>query len=392
MTVKWGTFYYVAPAPSVAAVANLPPPVIHLPTPEPTRALYLTQCAATAAGLRDRILKLADETEINAVVVDLKDYSGTTIFPSTTALPGGRGCTLATFADLVKLMHEKQIYVIGRLTVFQDPLYAKTYPEQAVQSVSSGGPWKDRKGLSFVDVGSRPFWDYIVTLAREAEALGVDEINFDYIRYPSDGNMRDAVYQELGASHPENLEKFFAYLKSNLQPLEPKTYNLQPVLSADLFGMTATNEDDLGIGQVLERTLPYFDFVDPMVYPSHYPNGFNGWADPNQKSYEIVRLAMETAVTRTLATTTRVAALTHERIGTTTPAVYRKPAYPASKIRPWLQDFDYPIPYSPAMVKAQIQATYDAGLNSWLMWDPRNEYTPSVYQLTNQGGERGGEL
>ena len=156
--------------------------------------------------------------------------------------------------------------------------------------------------------------------------------------------------------------------------------------------MTATNEDDLGIGQVLERTLPYFDFVDPMVYPSHYPNGFNGWADPNQKSYEIVRLAMETAVTRTLATTTRVAALTHERIGTTTPAVYRKPAYPASKIRPWLQDFDYPIPYSPAMVKAQIQATYDAGLNSWLMWDPRNEYTPSVYQLTNQGGERGGEL
>lgn len=352
-----------------------PPKVTHLPTPKPVKALYMTQCAATSAALREHLLKLARETEINSIVVDLKDYSGTVAFPSATAVPGGIGCQVADFAELVKRMHDEGLYVIGRLTVFQDPLYTKTYPNLAVQSLSTGSPWKDRKGLSFVDVGARPFWDYTVALAREAHALGVDEINFDYIRYPSDGNMKDTSYTHSTGAKQEALEKFFAAVTEAVR----KDLDPVPVLSADLFGMTATNYDDLNIGQVLERALPYFDYIAPMVYPSHYPNGFNGWKNPNEHAYDIIYYSMTKAAERATATTTLIAALPYDRIGTSTPAVYSKPSYSKYKIRPWLQDFDYPVPYTPEMVKAQIQATYDAGLDSWMMWDPANKYTASVY-------------
>ena len=117
--------------------------------------------------------------EINAIVVDLKDYSGTVVFSSEIALSGGKGCQVKDFKDLVRLMHDEDAYVIGRLTVFQDPLYTVANPDQAVQNVSTGGIWLDHKKLSFVDVGAKPFWDYIISLAHEAYDLGVDEINFD---------------------------------------------------------------------------------------------------------------------------------------------------------------------------------------------------------------------
>ncbi|MHB1086785.1 MAG: putative glycoside hydrolase, partial [Minisyncoccota bacterium] len=131
-----------------------------------------------------------------------------------------------------------------------------------------------------------------------------------------------------------------------------------------------------------ERALPYFDYIAPMVYPSHYPKGFHGYNDVNANAYNIVHFAMSEAVRRTVATTTTVEGLTHTRIGTSTPALYSKPAYPASKMRPWLQDFDYPVDYTPAMVRAQIQANTDAGLNSYLFWDPANKYS-SLRQIVS---------
>jgi hypothetical protein len=369
----------IAAVDSIATTTPVVPEVIHLSTPKPLKAIYMTQCIAASPKLRESLIKLADESEINAIVVDLKDYSGTVSFPSETALPGGKGCTVADFKDLVKSMHEKEIYVIGRLTVFQDPLYTRAYPDQAVQSISTGTPWKDRKGLSFVDVGARAYLVYIISLAQEAYDLGVDEINFDYIRYPSDGNMKDTKYITVVGSKAEMLERFFAALTSGVREAIKSKTGQVPVLSADLFGMTASNTDDLNIGQVLERTLPYFDYVYPMVYPSHYPPKFNGWADPNKHPYDIVKFSMERAVARAVAATTTTASLAYQRIGTSTPAVYEKPIYSKYKLRPWLQDFNYPVTYTPEMVKTQIQATYDAGLDSWLMWDPANTYTASVF-------------
>ena len=352
--------------------ADRPPLVAHVKTPEAVKAIYMSQCVVGTPTFRDSLVTLIEETELNAVVIDIKDYTGRIAFPSdNTALKDSvsDACGASDMKDFVKRLHEKGIYVIGRVTVFQDPYYTKAHPELAVHRASDGSVWKDYKGLSFVDVGARPFGDYIVTLSKEAYALGFDELNYDYIRFPSDGNMKDIYFSHSnGISKAEALEKFFGHLYSELKPIGV-------VLSADLFGMTATNNDDLNIGQVLERALPYFDYVAPMVYPSHYPSGFNGWKNPNDHVYDVVRFSMDRAAARTIATTTSVAGYAQTRIGTSTPAMYEKPAYDKLKMRPWLQDFDYGGDYDAADVRAQIQATYDAGLNSWMLWSPSNKYT-----------------
>lgn len=351
--------------------ADMPekPAVTHLPTPVPLKAIYMTQCAVGTPSFREDLVRLIDETELNAIIIDIKDFSGGIAFPAENPALApyvSDKCGARDMRSFIELLHEKNIYVIGRITVFQDPLYAKKFPEQSVQSKSRPGePWKDNKGLSFVAVNAHPFWEYIVELSKESYALGFDELNYDYIRWPSDGPISDVLYPSSDTAG--ELEKFFQYLHKEVKPIGV-------VMSADLFGMTTTNTDDLNIGQVLERALPYFDYIAPMVYPSHYPPNFNGYKNPNDHTYEIIHYAMQRAVERTLATTTSVNSFTHTRIGTSTPALYEKPAYPAAKMRPWLQSFDYPTTYTPQMVKNQIQATYDVGLDSWMFWDPANKY------------------
>ncbi len=156
------------------------------------------------------------------------------------------------------------------------------------------------------------------------------------------------------------LESFFSYLHDNLKqaPLGENQKNV-PVTSADLFGMTTTIENDMGIGQVLERALPYFDYVAPMVYPSHYPNGWNGFANPAAQPYEVIKIAMTRGREREMALNVL------QGRATSTP----------SKLRPWLQDFNLGATYGVTEVDAQIQATYDSGLSSWMMWNAGNIYT-----------------
>ncbi len=357
---------------AAAETTSQKPVVQHISTPETVKAIYMTQCVVGTPSFRAELVDFIGETELNAVVIDIKDYSGGIAFRTENPelLPYvSKKCGAADMKEFVKVLHEKDIYVIGRITVFQDPLYTKMHPEFAVKRSSNTEiVWKDHKGLSFVDVGAKPFWEYIVTLSKESYALGFDELNFDYIRFPSDGDMKDIAYTWVEENtKQEALEGFFRYLHEQLE-------QIGVVTSADLFGMTTTNQDDLNIGQVLERALPYFDYIDPMVYPSHYPTGFNGYKDVNAHAYDIVHFSMAEAVKRTIATTTPVASFAYERIGTSTPALYSKPSYPASKMRPWLQSFDYPVTYTAAMVQEQIQANADAGLDSYLFWDPSNKY------------------
>lgn len=189
------------------------------------------------------------------------------------------------------------------------------------------------------------------------------------------------------------LEEFFVYLAKEMK--DPTKYPegvSPPQLSADLFGMVTTNYDDLNIGQVLERALPYFDYIAPMVYPSHYPKGFNGWNNPNTVPYELIKFVMDSAVRRTIAHESPVEIFGSEPLyktvtvppvgsstATTTKKVptgnYTKSVYDKDKIRPWLQDFDYGGTYDVKEVRAQIKAAYDAGLDSWMLWAPSNRYT-----------------
>lgn len=370
------------------------PVIEHVPLPKAQKVIYMTSCVVGTAALRDGIVKFVENSEANSIIIDIKDFSGTLSYKPTSpewqeAWDHAR-CGARDMKEFVAELHKKNIYVIGRLTTFQDPFYTIRHPEEAVKKASDGTNWKDFKGLSFIDVSAEPYHKHIVALAIDAYNTGFDELNFDYIRYPSDGNMKDIAFKNMsnGATKPENLETFFKYLHEQLT--NPAAFNAvkhqntgratnTPYMSADLFGMTTTNTDDLSIGQVLERALPYFDFIDPMVYPSHYPKSFLGLSDPNKNVYRVVNYSMGEAVRRAKASTTPVAGFTQTRIGTSTPAKYQKPVYDIQKLRPWLQDFDYGGNYDIPEVKAQIKATYDTGLTSWMIWDPGNHYTRGAY-------------
>jgi hypothetical protein len=366
------------------------PVTAHAPVPEHVRGIYMTQCAVGTPSLRDSLVSFIEASpELNAVVIDIRDYTGYISFDTDNPMLTEYVSTQCGARDMkafIEELHTKNIYVIGRITTFQNPAYTKNHPDQAVQR-TGGGVWKDHKGLSFVDVGAKPYWENVVALARESYNIGFDELNFDYIRFPSDGNMAAADYSwSRGKSKPEALEEFYQYLTKELRPEGSTPGENTPMLSVDLFGMVTTNTDDLNIGQVLERALPYFDYIYPMVYPSHYPSGFHGYKNVNANSYGIVHFSMSEAVRRTVATTTTIASFAYTplpKASTSSPQLYEKPSYPASKMRPWLQSFDYPVTYTAAMVAEQIKANEDAGLHSYLFWDPANKYR-SLRQVLGQ--------
>ncbi len=365
---------------------------LYIPTPEPMKAIYMSQCVVGTPSFRNDLVTLIDETELNAVIIDIKDYTGKISFPTANPLLADSvsdACGANDMASFVRSLKEKGIYVIGRITVFQDPYFTAKHPELAVKKASNKeANWKDNKGLSFIDVSARPYWEYVVALSKEARALGFDELNYDYVRFPSDGPMQDIYFPHSGTTpKPEALEKFFAYLNAEVKPTGA-------TMSADLFGMTMTNTDDLNIGQVLERALPYFDYIMPMVYPSHYPKSFLGLGNPNTNPYLVVHHSMKEGVRRTVSETSTVKTLTSEPMykmvtatssdGTVSTtqvfSAYKKPVYSQLKLRPWLQDFDYGGTYDVKEVRAQIQATYDAGLTSWLLWAPSNRYTKGALE------------
>jgi hypothetical protein len=359
------------------------PTVEHLKTPQSVRAIYMSQCVVGTPDFRQKLVDLIDDTELNTVIIDIKDFTGKLSYSTDDPMlkdSVSDACGTSDIQSFIKMLHEKGIYVIGRVTVFQDPYYTKLHPDQAVRKLSDGGVWKDFKGLSFIDVGAKEYWKYVVEVAKESYRKGFDEINFDYVRYPSDGNMKDTNFTLSGGKPKyEVLESFFSYLYDNLhKPFDD--FDDVPKLSVDLFGYTTTNHDDLGIGQVIERALPYFDYVMPMVYPSHYNAGFIGIEKPATKPYEVIKYAMASAVARANA---MEAARTSN--ATSTEAVFlREQAkkghgdISADQLRPWLQDFDLGAVYTAEMVRTQIQATYDVGLDSWALWDAGNTYTKAA--------------
>lgn len=385
-----------ARAPLATPPADTRPIVRHVPQPSAVKAIYMSSCVAGTPSFRSDLVRVATETEVNSIVIDIKDYSGTIAFSPQSAAwrPAweAANCGARDMKEFVATLHEQGIYVIGRVTVFQDPFEAVRSPHLAVKRADGVTNWKDGKGLSFIDVAAKEHWDHIIELAVEAYNIGFDELNFDYVRYPSDGNMSDIAFPHTAGSEwphdkPANLEAFFRYLNTELDKEErfaavrhenTGRASSTPYTSADLFGMTTTNFDDLSIGQVQERAVPYFDAVAPMVYPSHYPMNYLGLGNPNDHPYKIVYHAMKSGVDRVQASTTRMAGFLHTRIGTSTPAAYQKPVHDSTRLRTWIQDFDYGGDYDAADVRAQIQASYDAGVDSWMIWAPSNRYTEAA--------------
>jgi hypothetical protein len=326
-----------------------------IPVPESVRALYISSWVAGTSSIREPLLENILSHDINAVIIDIKDATGKISFrvrdPKLAAY-GSDENRISDIDGLLQRLGEEGIYRIGRVSVFQDPFIVKAYPQWALTKKSDGGIWYDRKGLSFLDVTNRDVWDYTWAIAHEAHMRGFDEINFDYIRFPSDGAIADINYPVSGeAGRRESLKQFFAFIKEQSDTVPSL------VTSADLFGMTTSHTDDLGIGQYWEDALPYFDYLAPMIYPSHYLKNFLGFKNPAEHPYEIITYALEHARIRT------------EALG-----------YPVTVIRPWLQDFHLGSTYDASKITAQIRAANEQGITSWMMWSPSNRYTWDAYQ------------
>lgn len=330
-------------------------------TPEKIKAIYVTSNSAGSEAKMDNLIKLIKKADLNAVVIDIKDYTGSVFYDSgieDVEKYKAEKIVIPKINTLIKKLHNENIYAIARVVVFQDPKLAAARPELAVKNRNTGGVWRDNLNLAWVDPSSQDAWDYIVKLSQNAAERGFDEINYDYIRFPSDGRlsvMSFPFFDKKGIKKEEAINEFFAYLRSKMGSTK---------ISADVFGLTTSAKDDLGIGQIIENAYGNFDAVAPMVYPSHYAKGFMGFAEPAQHPYEVVKYAIEKAAGKLEAYNKTKEVLDLENNKTSN-----------AKIRPWIQAFNMGGIYDTAKIKIQIKASDEAGGAGWMLWNPANNYS-----------------
>ena len=329
----------------------LPEERLNFTRPSKVRGLYMNAWAAGSSRRSQALIDLAKRTEINSLVIDVKDASGYVSYPTQVLAAREVGADqeirIPDLVDLLKRLHHANIYPIARIVVVKDPLFIRGHPEVAVQD-TSGGIWIDGKGLIWANLHNRAVWEYHVELAKEVSGVGFPEIQWDYVRFP-DAPREDldrAVFPGAeGRTRRDAVEAFLEYTQSELAESGVE-------MTLDVFGATTSATSDIGIGQYWERFITSVDVALPMVYPSHYWAGSFAIQDPNGHPYEIVHAALQSGLKRSEAI---------EGAGT---------------IRPWLQDFTLGLPmYGAPEVRAQIQATYDAGIDEWLLWNPSSRYT-----------------
>ena len=321
---------------------------------EPVKALYVNAWAFGSPKLW-QLVRLADETEINAFVIDVKDDTGCLLYPSevpTAEQIGANTCVRAKDAKArLDTLAAHGIYAIARIVVAKDPRLAERKPQWSVKDRNTGGLWRDRINIAWVDAYNDSVWIYSAQLAAEAVRLGFQEVQFDYVRFPDEPRerMATAIFpaHKGGQSQREAVREHVGLMKERLRPYGiPVTF--------DIFGLTAsTTSGDLGIGQVWEDFVSVADVVLPMVYPSHYYRGAFGYAWPNGQPYHIVRSALKDALQRS------------------------RPLPGSAEIRPFLQAFTLGrrLPrYTPFEIREQIRAAEDVGITSWVLWNPRSVY------------------
>jgi hypothetical protein len=351
-----------------------------VPRPDSLRALYVNGWAAGGRTRMRELIRIADETEINAFVIDVKE-SDTYLTHDSTGIALAKEIGADTIPRskwlpaLLDTLRAHRIYPIARIVVFKDRMLAERKPDMAIRH-TDGSVWLDQKGKPWVNPYDRRVWDYNIAIAREALDMGFSEIQWDYVRFPdvTDARRRTMAFPgSNGKSRDQNIEEFIRYSREQLA-----AYRV-PV-TADVFGLVTHLEGDVGIGQNWERVITAADAVLPMVYPSHYFGGVYGFTRPNAHPYEMVRISMADAVERTRAVQAQ--------------------GKKTGEIIPWLQAFtaDYlhdGITYGPSHVRQQIAATYDSGLKSWVLWNPGSNYAVYLPALRPADGspsqlERGG--
>jgi hypothetical protein len=333
---------------------NVPQEIQLLPfTP---KALYLSFYGIGDRTIRESALELLQETELNALVIDVKGDRGMipykSAIPLATEVGAQRIITVKDAGGLIKSLREKGVYTIARIVVFKDNLLALRRPDWAVKT-QGGEIWRDREKLAWVDPFQKEVWDYNIDIAIEAAQYGFDEIQFDYVRFP------DAVAPQ--CSVPNTQENRVKAISGFLMEARKRLLPYNVFLSADIFGYVCWNLNDTHIGQTLEDLTSHVDYLSPMLYPSGFQYGIPGYRIPVTNPYEIVHLSLKRAQERT--------------------------RLPSVRFRPWLQAFrDYAFDkryFEDKEIRDQINAVEKFGSQGWMLWNPQNIY--SKYGLKKEG-------
>lgn len=333
--------FYKSPTIQLSNVSDLTP-APPLPVISEVHAVYVTANTARHANMEEIIKlvkKTAGENALNSVVIDVNDEGG---FQLDNKLK-----------VLVKRLRFLGIFPIARLTVFQNSELAQTKPEAAIKA-KDGNLWRDRGGRYWVDPANPEVWQHVLDLSKKVADAGFGEINFDYIRFPSDGDLDNMIYPSWDKTKKktEVILDFSRFIKENLKKDYPEIK-----LTADVFGYTFMRSFDVGIGQSVAEMAEIFDDICPMVYPSHYDTGNFDFENPAEHPYEVVYKTLENGK-----------------------AVFLKQEKPFSNIRPWIQDFNLGAIYTPEMVREQMKAIKDAGLTrGWMIWNPNNKYREAIF-------------
>ncbi len=336
---------------------SLPPPPVGEPPPV-VRALYANAWVFGGERFFD-LVRLADTTEINALVIDVKDGTGSITYRSSvvTAIEiGANGLIRARDVRArLALLQEHGIHPIARIVVAKDPLLADAKPTWAVRDVG-GGLWQDRLGDVWVDAYRDSVWMYAAEIAEEAVLQGFAEVQFDYIRFPDEPAklLDQAIFpaKQAGQSRRDAI-------RANLAILRDRVRATGVPFTVDVFGLTTSARTDMGIGQYWEDISGMADVVLPMVYPSHYSRGAYGITFPNAEPYAVVHRALKDGLKR------------NEGI--------RNPA----RIRPYLQSFSIRrVRYTAREVRAQMDAVYDLGLTDWVLWNASGRYPADAFLPT----------
>lgn len=323
------------------------------------KGIFMTGHSIGLTSRFENTIELTNKSVVNAWVIDVKDDYGTMTYSSNIPMvkeaQADRVVKVRDFHKAMEALRENDIYPIARIVTFKDKQIIAARPDLAIKS-NTGQVWRDRKGDAWLNPYNPETWDYVVDIAKEAALKGFKEIQFDYVRFPTDGNRAIIDYGDAGrqTTKAEAIAAFLKYAREEL-----RDYGV--VVSADIFGLVTTVSDDMQLGQHLETLTIAADVLSPMVYPSHYALGTYGVAKPDFDPYKIVYTSMNTA---------------RERIETVETDEEK------AILRPWLQDFTasylgagYYQVYGPQQIKDQIKATYDAGLEEWILWNAGNRYT-----------------
>lgn len=335
-------------APRLAMAARVPV----LPRPAIVRGLYVNRWAAIGRTVW-KLVDVARRTEVNALVIDVKDDRGYVLYRSAVPLAHRIGADTvnpmppARIRALLDTMRAAGIHPIARIVVAKDPILASARRELAVRTRKDGKPWLDKQGRPWLDPHQREVWAYAADLAEEAVKLGFDEVQFDYVRFPDEPRLlREAAFP-LAKGRPRDV-----VIREQLGYLHDRMRALGAPMAIDVFGLTTTVKGDLTIGQRWEAFADQADIVQPMTYPSHYAHGDYGLDHPNAHPYEVIDHAMKDAVARNAAVPD------------------------GARIVPWYQDFTLGPPhYGAAQVRAQIEAGYANGIRSWVLWNASSRYT-----------------